>query len=288
MRREVAIGRLIFAESLHLARGFDTIRIFASDMTERKQVEARLRQSNTDLQARNAELDAFAHTVAHDIKNPLHILTGYAELLSMRQPPLSSSETLEALRSLQKNIQKINSITDSLMLLAEVRQKPVAKQALNMAAIVAEARQRTAHLRDGQVELRQPDEWPAALGYAPWVEQVWVNYLSNALKYVGQPGCVELGAVLTPNGFVRFWVRDNGPGIAPEEQAELFTAFYQTSGARHGGHGLGLSIVKRIVEQLGGEVSVTSQRCAGRGQYVLLYAAGGVEPTIILFWRGSA
>ena len=88
VHREVAVGRLIFAESIHLARGFDTIRIFASDMTERKQVEARLRQSNADLQARNAELDAFAHTVAHDIKNPLHILTGYAELLSMRQIPV--------------------------------------------------------------------------------------------------------------------------------------------------------------------------------------------------------
>ena len=68
-----------------------------------------------------------------------------------------------------------------------------------MAAIVAEALQRTAHLRDGQVELRQPDEWPSVLGYAPWVEQVWVNYLSNALKYVGRPGCVDLGATREPD-----------------------------------------------------------------------------------------
>ncbi len=263
--REVVVGQLTFAESIHLARGFDTIRIFASDMTERKQVEARLRQSNADLQARNTELDAFAHTVAHDIKNPLHILTGYAELLSLRQSPLSPTETLKALQAIQKNIQKINSITDSLMLLAEVRQKPVTKQALSMAEIVAEAMQRTAHLRDGQVELRLPAEWPTALGYAPWVEQVWVNYLSNALKHVTRPGCVELGAALEASGFVRFWIRDDGPGIAPEEQVELFTAFYRTSHTRRGGHGLGLSIVKRIVEQLGGEVSVTSSGVPGEG-----------------------
>ncbi|CAG0930175.1 partial Alkaline phosphatase synthesis sensor protein PhoR, partial [Planctomycetaceae bacterium] len=188
VRREVAIGQLMFVESIHLAQGFGTIRIFAIDITERKQAEARLRQSNIELQARNAELDAFAHSVAHDLKNPLHIIAGYAELLLLNTDR-SPVEIVAALTSILKNVQKINSITDNLMLLSEVRQKAIDLKPIDMAAILGEVWPRMAHLLDGQIELRLPQAWPRVLGYAPWIEQVWVNYASNALKYASRPGC---------------------------------------------------------------------------------------------------
>ena len=94
---------------------------------------------------------------------------------------------------------------------------------------------------------------------------MWANYLGNALKYASRPGCIELGSTHEADGLIRFWVRDDGIGIAPAEQAHLFTAFYQTSRARPGGHGLGLSIVKRIVERLGGTVGVISTGVPGDG-----------------------
>jgi len=97
-----------------------------------------------------------------------------------------------------------------------------------------------------------------AVGYEQWVEEVWVNYVSNAIKYGGQPPRVELGAETQPHGLVRFWVRDNGPGISPEEQARLFTPFTRLDQACVKGHGLGLSIARRIVERLGGQVAVES------------------------------
>ncbi len=264
VRREVAVGELMFAASIHLAHGFGTIRLFAIDITERRQAEARLRETNTELQARNADLDAFAHSVAHDIKNPLHIIIGYAELLTLNIGQ-SREDALAALKSIQKHALKINNITDSLMLLAEVRQRTLDLQPIDMAAILGEVWLRVMHLLDGQVEVRLPNGWPPALGYAPWIEEVWVNYLTNALKYASRPGCIELGATPEPDGLIRFWIRDDGPGIAPTEQAHLFTAFYQTSRARRGGHGLGLSIVKRIVERLGGTVSVSSSGVPGEG-----------------------
>jgi PAS domain S-box-containing protein len=263
-RREVVIGEAVFAESFSLPPAFGTIRIFAIDITERKQAEVRLRQGNAELQARNVELDAFAHSVAHDLKNPLHIIAGYAELLLMNAEP-SPEEIKAALTSILKNVQKINSITDNLMLLSEVRQKAIDLQPIDMADILDEIWPRVAPVLDGQIELRTPTNWPRALGYAPWIEQVWANYVSNALKYVRRPGCIELGATPEPDGFVRFWIRDDGSGIAPAEQAYLFTAFYQTSRARQGGHGLGLSIVKRIVERLGGTVGVESSGVPGEG-----------------------
>ncbi|HZY42082.1 MAG TPA: PAS domain-containing sensor histidine kinase [Anaerolineae bacterium] len=264
-RREVAVGTLMFAESIYFAPGFGTIRIFATDITERKQVEARLRQNNAELQARNAELDAFAHSVAHDIKNPLHIIGGHAELLTMDFDKWPAEAVLDSLRSIQRNVRKINSITDNLMLLSEVRQKAIVLQPLDMASILDEVWPRVAHLMDGQIEVKVPTAWPIALGYAPWVEQVWVNYLTNALKYANRPGCVKLGAAPLLDGLSRFWVRDDGVGIAPDEQAHLFTAFYRTAHTRRGGHGLGLSIVKRIVERLGGTVGVESSGVPGEG-----------------------
>jgi signal transduction histidine kinase len=107
-------------------------------------------------------------------------------------------------------------------------------------------------------EICRPGAWPAAVGYAPWIEEVWINYLSNALKYGGQPPVVELGADVQDDDWIRFWVRDNGPGILPDDQARLFTPFTRLSQVDLEGHGLGLSIVRRIVEKLGGEVGMES------------------------------
>ena len=88
---------------------------------------------------------------------------------------------------------------------------------------------------------------------------LWVSYLSNAIKYGGQPPRVELGATVQADGMVRFWVRDDGPGLTPEEQARLFIPFTRLDQVRAKGHGLGLSIARRIVEKLDGQVGVESE-----------------------------
>ncbi|MEJ2751008.1 MAG: HAMP domain-containing sensor histidine kinase, partial [Anaerolineae bacterium] len=108
-------------------------------------------------------------------------------------------------------------------------------------------------------------DWPLALGYTPWVEEVMVNYVSNALKYGGRPPYVELGATRQPDNRVRFWVRDNGLGLTPEQQAKLFTEFERLGQTRANGHGLGLSIVRRIVEKMDGDYGVESTAVPGEG-----------------------
>jgi signal transduction histidine kinase len=133
-----------------------------------------------------------------------------------------------------------------------------------MNSIVDEALSRLVDpIEEHQAEIIQPDIWPAALGYGPWIEEVWANYLSNALKYGGRPPQVELGAAEQIDGTVLFWVRDNGPGLTVEEQARLFRSFERLDQVRAKGHGLGLSIVRRIVKKLGGQVGVQSE--AGEG-----------------------
>ncbi len=177
----------------------------------------------------------------------------------------------------------MDNIIDELMLLAGLRKAHAATGPLDMADIVAEAQQRLARMIElYQAEIVLPTIWPETIGYGPWVEGVWTNYISNAIKYGGRPPCVELGAAPLPNpppqagegglpvagkdgGMVRFWVRDNGSGLTPEAQARLFTPFERLDQVRIGGHGVGLSIVRRIVEKMGGQVSVESDGTPGQG-----------------------
>ena len=90
---------------------------------------------------------------------------------------------------------------------------------------------------------------------------------------------MELGATAQPDGMVRFWVRDNGPGLASEDQARLFIPFTRLNQVRAKGHGLGLSIVRRIVEKLGGQVGVESHGLPGQGSSFFFTLPGAVSPT---------
>jgi PAS domain S-box-containing protein len=208
------------------------------------------------------ELDAYAHTVAHDLKNPLANLISYAELLRVALGDQLGREFQEELSRISALSQKLASIVDSLLLLASVRQQEqVTGEPLDMALIVAEAQSRLAVLiEETQAEIVTPEKWPAAVGYAPWVEEIWVNYISNAIKYGENPPHIEIGADPQADGEVlRFWVRDNGSGLTPEQAAQIFTPFVQLNQVKATGYGLGLSIVQRIAEKLGGTVGVESQ-----------------------------
>ena len=160
---------------------------------------------------------------------------------------------------------KISTIIDELLLLATLRKAEVEISPLDMVRVVAESISRlTKSIKDAQAQIIWPDAsvWPMAVGYAPWVEEVWINYLGNALKYGGTPRAaprIELGATAQPAGMVRYWVRDYGPGLTAEDQARLFTPFTRLDQVRTKGYGLGLSIVRRIVEKLGGQAGLTSR-----------------------------
>ena len=105
------------------------------------------------------------------------------------------------LHSISRGTQKIVNIIDELLLLAGVRRTEVQLAPLNMARVIREVWQRVEYmLVEYQAEVIVPETWPMALGYAPWIEEVWVNYLTNACKYGGQPPHIELGADAVPHG----------------------------------------------------------------------------------------
>jgi len=227
------------------------------EIAARKRAEEKLRQYAEELKKQNAELEAFAHTVAHDLKGPLNSLRLASDLSEYEFGTMSPEEQYHFLHVAGRSGQRMGNIIDELLLLTSVRGQQVEPQRLEMGPIVERALDRLHYLiYNYKAEVRQPPEWPAVIGYGPWIEEVWVNYMSNALKYGGQPPQVEIGADLLDADWVRFWVRDNGAGLTEEEQALLFAPFERLHQVRTEGHGLGLSIVRRIVEKLGGRVGV--------------------------------
>jgi signal transduction histidine kinase len=151
-------------------------------------------------------------------------------------------------------------------------------------------------IAEHQAAIVVPDTWPTAIGYPAWVEEVWVNYLSNAIKYGGCPEeniapHIEVGwtadqasadqasadqastDAASTDAAIRFWVRDNGPGLSESERQRIFTQFTRMHEARAEGHGLGLSIVQRIITKLGGTVGLENQNEGGSCFYFTLPTA---------------
>jgi signal transduction histidine kinase len=224
-----------------------------------------LQQQSAELAKQNEELDAYAHTVAHDLKHPLTSLIGMSRLLNATFIELSAEQKHAALTTIDSTSRKMNDIISALLLLASMReQQNVALQPLDMALLVSNALQRLedfAHQHQAAIEVAP--NWPTAIGYPQWIEEVWVNYLSNAIKYGGRPPVIQLGADITPDNMVICWIRDNGRALSTQQQAGLFSTFQRFSPQSADGHGLGLSIVKRIVTRLGGEAGYRATEDGG-------------------------
>jgi len=245
-----------------------------TDITALKKAEAKLRQQAGDLRERNAELDAYAHTVAHDLKSPLALMVGYADVLRMDCGSIPPEKVKTYLGYIASTGYKACSIVDELLMLSEVRTGEAVKVPIDMGKVVGAVLERVEQMTEARgADLVVPSEWPEVLGYEPWLEEVWINYVSNALKYGGPNPRVELGWDQVSIRHVRFWVRDTGNGLTDEEQARLFRSFTRLHGGKVDGHGLGLSIVLRIVQKLGGEVGVESAVGKGSTFYFTLECA---------------
>lgn len=253
----------------------EMLRSINQELEERVQIRtAELEAANEALRISNAELDAFAHTVAHDLKGSLSIMSGFAELLNKKEIALSPAELTRAYSIIHNTSKKSINIVDELLLMAGVRKEDVILVPIDSGLILQQVQERLALMINeykGQIEM--PASWPSALGYDPWVEEIWVNFISNGLKYGGNPPQLTLGASPRPNRTICFWVKDNGPGISPQDQPRLFTEFTRLDKLRGDGQGLGLSIAKRIAEKLGGQVGVKSALGQGSTFYFTLKAA---------------
>jgi two-component system sensor histidine kinase/response regulator len=219
-------------------------------------LEKELRAKSNDLAQKNAELEAYAHTIAHSLKTPLAAAIRFLEILQKFKADGLAPEQRDLLQKSSSALAMTGEAVDALLLLSTIAQQSVEMRPLDMQSLVTRVLSQIADLqaRTGAL-LTLPEKWPAALGYEPWVGEVWLNLISNALKYGGSPAQVELGGA--PEGsHVRFWVRDNGQMLSEQERRLVFVPFTRLHQERAPGHGLGLATVQRILSRLEGKVGV--------------------------------
>ena len=221
-------------------------------------LQKELLSKSEDLAQKNAELEAYAHTIAHSLKTPLAAASRFLEILHKFKSDGLTAEQRHLVQQAFSALAMTGDAVDALLLLSTVARRSVELHPLEMGALVDQALNQLADLQARtHASLKLPDAWPPASGYAPWVGEVWLNLLSNALKYGGSPPSIELGG--TPEGsHVRFWVRDNGQTLSAQERKRVFIPFTRLHQERAAGHGLGLATVQRIISSLGGKVGVSA------------------------------
>jgi PAS domain S-box-containing protein len=244
------------------------------DITTRKKNEAAIIQANDHLKREIAEkekliedLNAFAHMVAHDLRDSIGSIVSLSDLIQNEIDEGNLQALPELNQVVYHSANKTLHIIKELLVLATVRQDHIYRQDVDMGKVIAECESRLLEtIRQTKATIHKPAKWPVIKANPAWLEEVWINYLGNAIKYGGIPPVIELGAEqLAGENKVKFWIRDNGKGIPSNDQNKLFSQFIRLETARAQGTGLGLSIVKRIIEKLGGQVGVFSDAIPGEG-----------------------
>jgi len=241
--------------------------IIFRDTTQRKEAEQaiegyaeHLATENREKELLIQELDAYAHTVAHDLKNPLGSVLGFLELMNRDVEGSKKKDLIKYHALASRAANNLMHIIDELLLMATIRKENIGAELLDMKAIIDRVLIRLDHLqRQSSAVITLPDYWPQAVGYSPWIEEVWANFISNAIKYGGNPPRITLGWHIMQPGYYRFWIEDNGSGIPPEKQQQLFKSSPSLDHDDNEVHGLGLSIVKRIINKLGGKAGFEQQ-----------------------------
>jgi signal transduction histidine kinase len=226
-----------------------------------------IQQQVVELEQRNQELDAFSHMVAHDLRSPLQIVLGYAHMYATEYTDSLSQDVVLGLEEIANYAQKMEEMVNNLLLLARLRHiDDIEVESVDAeAAVQAAAGRFQERVESRGIDIRIGDDLPPALANTIWLEEVFANLIENAVKYIGSQTldpCISITGSRT-NDVVRYEVEDNGIGIAPEKQEQLFAMFsrvHERAQEDHtGGLGLGLSIVHRIVTRLDGRLGVESE-----------------------------
>jgi PAS domain S-box-containing protein len=231
------------------------------DITRLKEAEAANKRYVEELKERNSELDAFGHTVAHDLKTPISAIMGYAELLLESEHIRPHAEEIDFARNILVFSKKTITMIDELLRLSSLRDVGSEIQVVSMTAIVTAAVHRFGQeLKSRGIQMQIMPNLPPALGQETWIEEVFANLISNAIKYIGKDNRapnISISGQLAGDK-ARYQVQDNGLGIQPTDQPKLFQAFGRFHKAEASGLGLGLTIASRIVHRLGGEIGAES------------------------------
>lgn len=255
----------------------------ARDITERMLAQEKIHQLNAELERRviertaqleaaNKELEAFSYSVSHDLRAPLRAVDGFSQAVLEDYGPQLPENCRADLQTIRKAAQKMGELIDDLLTFSRLSRLPLNKSAVETGRLVRGALDELKPLQHGrQIDLRIGD-LPVCRADPALLKQVWINLLSNALKYTGkcEVAVVEIGCA-RENGRDAYFVRDNGTGFDMKYAGKLFGVFQRLHRAEdYEGTGVGLAIVQRVVRRHGGRVWAESAVNRGATFYFTL------------------
>lgn len=282
-----------FVSNLYEEGDRQVIQCNIRDITARKKTEGALRRADlklsqhaaelelvvtrrtAELQLSNAQLETFVYSIAHDLRAPLRAMQGFAELLILDHSANLNQKGRDYANFINRGAQTMDRLLADLLAFSHLSQQkielvPVALETAVQAALAGcETAIRASHAR---IENIPP--WPSVLAHGATLQQVLVNLISNAVKFVmAETPQVRLRSEERPGGIVRIWVEDNGIGIAAEFQEQIFQVFQRLHSTAYPGTGIGLAIVQKGVERMGGHVGLESAAGAGSRFWIELSKA---------------
>jgi len=262
---------------------------FFQDITNRKQAEKERNQLLDSLTVKNSEMEEVFNVTSHDLRSPLVTIEGFSsvltssleEVLSILEEETISSETKKKLDSaiqnsmvskeyINRSITKMGVLLDGLLQVSLLGRVEINREELDMNLLMADTLAQFEFQRDMQGVHVEVSELPTCIGDSAQISQIFANLIGNALKYSSPErlGTIKISGLMDGDRSV-YCVEDNGIGIAPEFQDEIFQMFRQLD-RKAEGEGLGLNIVKKIVERHNGRLWVESEVGKGSKFYVYL------------------
>lgn len=252
-------------EELH--RYKDQLEVLVQERT------AELKTAIEKLEASNRELDEFAYVASHDLKEPLRGIHNYVSFLQEDYAAQLDEQGRSYMERMQRLAERLTALIDGLLAYSRLSSRPLAMDTVDMEAVMdGVAADNEASLVSQGVELRRASRLPAVKGNATRLGEVFQNLIANAAKYNEKAGkWVEVGCD-TSGPVPVFYVRDNGIGISEQRRETVFRIFKRLheQSKYGGGTGMGLTIVKKIVERHGGRIWLESTPSEGTTFYFTL------------------
>jgi signal transduction histidine kinase len=260
----------------------------AVDITARKKVEEELEYAHDQLEQRVtertsrlretvADLEAFSYSLSHDMRAPLRAMQGYAHLLNRSFSEKLGDLGKEYLERIMTGAERLDRLIQDVLTFSRVARAPLEPKTIDLDVLLERVLGEYPALRGPDVELQVDKPLLAVRGQEVFLSQCVSNLLTNAVKFIrpGEKPHVHVFTRATPAG-VRLYVEDQGIGIAPEDQQRIFGIFQRIHSHEHyEGTGIGLAIVQKAVERMGGRVGVESVPGQGSRFWLQLQGAQG-------------
>lgn len=233
-------------------------------------------EQTSELAATNKQLEAFVYSIAHDLRAPLRSMKGFSEML-VEEAGASLSETAQDCAGrINRSAGYLDELLQDLLAFSCIAQQKLELVPVNLELLIQSVLARMEneiHEKNARVEIA--GRWPVVLAHETTLGQVMCNLLTNALKFSrpGVPPQIRVHAK-AEDGFVRVSVEDNGIGILPNHQEQIFRLFTRLQGDMFSGTGIGLAIVQKGVERMGGKSGVESTPEKGSRFWFDVRAAG--------------